>query len=134
MDVPILRQGDTLIASVQSALSDLELMELQGRVSRMVGEMRVKGVIIDVTVMDVLDSFSVRVLRTIAEVIALRGARAVIVGIQPDVAVAMVRLGLTLENVRTALDLDDGLALLEAESEEREDGWMGSKPPSARTA
>jgi rsbT antagonist protein RsbS len=112
MRVPILRQGQCLIASVQDALSDAELRDLQDRLARQVGENGVRGVVIDVTVLDVIDSFATRTLSTIAYTVKLRGADAVIVGIQPEVAFAMVQLGLTLEGVRTALDLDEGLALL----------------------
>ena len=70
------------------------------------------GVIVDVTAMDVMDSFASRTLREIAHMIRLRGAETVIVGIQPEVALAMVQLGLTLEDVATALDLEEGLAYL----------------------
>lgn len=112
MRVPILKQGHCLIASVQDALSDAELRDLQDRLARQVGEEGVSGVVIDVTVLDVIDSFATRTLSTIAYTVKLRGADAVIVGIQPEVAFAMVQLGLTLEGVRTALDLDEGLALL----------------------
>src|SRR5437762_5607658 len=68
--------------------------------------------IVDVTAMDVMDSFASRTLREIAHMIRLRGAETVIVGIQPEVAFAMVQLGLTLEDVATALDLEEGLAYL----------------------
>jgi rsbT antagonist protein RsbS len=68
--------------------------------------------VLDVGALDVIDSFAARTLRSIAHMVKLRGARAVIVGIQPDVAFAMVQLGLTLEDVETALDLDEGLEQL----------------------
>lgn len=113
MKVPILRQGQCLIASVQDALSDAELRDLQQRLSGQVGEDGVRGVVVDVTVLDVIDSFATRTLSTIAYTVKLRGADVVIVGIQPEVAFAMVQLGLTLDGVRTALDLDEGLALLQ---------------------
>ena len=113
MKVPILRQGHCLIASVQDALSDAELRDLQERLAHQVGQHGVRGVLIDVTVLDVIDSFATRTLSTIAYTVKLRGADAIIVGIQPEVAFAMVQLGLTLDGVRTALDLDEGLALLQ---------------------
>ncbi len=112
MRVPILRQGSCLIASVQDALTDADLRDLQQRLAEQVGENGVRGVLVDVTVLDVIDSFATRTLSTIAYTVKLRGADAVIVGIQPEVAFAMVQLGLTLEGVRTALDLDEGLAVL----------------------
>jgi rsbT antagonist protein RsbS len=110
--VPILKQGDTLIASIQSALSDEDLLQLRDDLVDQVGRYRSKGAIVDVTVLDVMDSFAVRTLRAIAHMIRLRGAETVIVGIQPEVAFAMVQLGLTLEDVATVLDLEEGLAYL----------------------
>lgn len=112
MSVPILRQDDCLIASVQDALSDEELRTLQADLAERVGRDRARGVIIDVTVLDVMDSFATRTLQTIAHTTRLRGAEAVIVGIQPEVAFSLVQFGLTLEGIPTALDLDEGLALL----------------------
>jgi rsbT antagonist protein RsbS len=113
MQVPILKQGGYLIASIQSVLSDSDLVQLRDNLAERVGTYRSRGVIIDVTVLDVIDSFATRTLRAIAHMLKLRGAETVIVGIQPDVAFAMVQLGLTLEGVGTALDLEEGLAYLE---------------------
>lgn len=110
--MPILRQGRCLIASVQDALSDAELRDLQQRLAEEVGRDGVRGVVIDVTVLDVIDSFATRTLSTIADTVRLRGAEVIIVGIQPEVAFAMVQLGLTLDGVSTAVDLDEGLCLL----------------------
>src|SRR5215813_11357210 len=112
MHVPILKQGGYLIASIQSALSDPDLLQLRDDLAKRVGQYRSRGVIIDVTVLDIIDSFATRTLRAIAHMLKLRGAETVIVGIQPDVAFAMVQLGLTLEGVGTALDLEEGLAYL----------------------
>lgn len=113
MQVPILKQGGYLIASIQSVLSDEDLVQLRDNLGERVGTYRSRGVIIDVTVLDVIDSFATRTLRAIAHMLKLRGAETVIVGIQPDVAFAMVQLGLTLEDVGTALDLEEGLAYLD---------------------
>ena len=113
MRVPILKQGGYLIASIQSALNDEDLLQLQDDLAAQVGKYRSRGAIVDVTVLDVMDSFAVRTLRAIAHMIRLRGAQTVIVGIQPEVAFAMVQLGLTLEDVATALDLEEGLAYLD---------------------
>ena len=112
MRVPILKQGDYLIASIQSALSDQELMQLRDDLAEQAGRFRSRGIIIDVTVLDVMDSFACRTLRSIAHILRLRGAQTAIVGIQPEVAFAMVQLGLALGEVQTALDLEEGLALL----------------------
>ena len=113
MHVPVLKQGNYLIASVQSVLSDADLLQLRDDLADRVGRFRSRGVIIDVTVLDVIDSFATRTLRAVAHMLKLRGAETVIVGIQPDVAFAMVQLGLTLEGVGTALDLEEGLAYLD---------------------
>ncbi|HEY5569032.1 MAG TPA: STAS domain-containing protein [Gammaproteobacteria bacterium] len=112
MAVPILKQGDVLIASIQSALTDVDLVSLRDALVNRVSSYRTRGVIVDVTALDVLDSFASRTLRDLAHMIRLRGATTVIVGIQPDVAFAMVQLGLTLEDIVTALDLEEGLAFL----------------------
>jgi rsbT antagonist protein RsbS len=111
MAVPIMKQGDVLIASLQEALTDRALIQLRDELSERVGRFRCRAVIIDVTALDVVDSFASRTIRGIAYTAKLRGARTVVVGIQPDVAFAMVELGLTLDGVDTALDLEEGLAL-----------------------
>src|SRR5437667_2086553 len=80
---------------------------------------RSRAVIVDVTAMDVMDSFAVRTLRDIAHMARLRGAETVIVGIQPEVAFAMVQLGLTLKGVSTALDLEEGLLFLDQQAQLR---------------
>lgn len=109
MAVPILKQGDVLIASIQAALSDQDLVQLRDDFADQIGRFRSRGVIIDLTALDVLDSFATRTVRSIAYAARLRGANTVVVGIQPDVAFSMVQLGLSLEGVATALDLEEGL-------------------------
>lgn len=116
MQVPILKQGQYLIATIQSALSDADLVQLRDGIVQQVGKLRSRGVIIDVTALDVMDSFATRTLRDIAHMIRLRGAETVIVGIQPEVAFSLVQLGTNLEGVATALDLEEGLAFLERQT------------------
>jgi rsbT antagonist protein RsbS len=111
--VPILKQGDYLIASIQAALSDQEVLALRDDLLERAGQHRSRGIIVDVTALDVMDSFAARSLRGIAHMANLRGAQTVMVGIQPEVAFAMVQLGLNLEGVHTALDLEEGLAFLD---------------------
>ena len=113
MQVPILKQGAYLIATVQSALTDEDLKQLRDTLVERVSVVRARGVIVDVTALDVIDSFATRTLRDVAHMIRLRGAETVIVGIQPDVAFAMVHMGLKMEGVATALDLEEGLAYLD---------------------
>jgi len=113
VEVPILKQGHFLIATIQAALSDADLLHLRRALIEKVIQFRSRGVIVDVTALDVMDSFATRTIRDITNMIRLRGAATVIVGIQPEVAFAMVQLGLTMEGVATALDLEEGLAHLQ---------------------
>jgi rsbT antagonist protein RsbS len=110
--IPILKQDDLLIASIQSAPTDQDLIGLRDEIASRIGRHRSRGVIVDVAALDVLDSFATRTLRGIAQTARLRGAEAVVVGIQPDVAVAMVRLGVTFDDVAVALDLEEGITHL----------------------
>jgi rsbT antagonist protein RsbS len=114
MPVPILKQGEMLIASVLSNLDDHDLMQLKDEIADKVGRFKSRGVVLDVSVLDVMDSFATRTVQAIADTARLRGAETVVVGIQPDVAIAMVQLGLTLDGVLTALDLEEGMELLAA--------------------
>jgi rsbT antagonist protein RsbS len=112
MSVAILRQGNVVIASIQSDLSDTEVIELRQELTELVGRHRLAGIVIDVGALDVIDSFVTRALRAIVLTARLRGAETIIVGIAPDVAIAMVQFGLNLEPLRVALDLDQALAML----------------------
>jgi rsbT antagonist protein RsbS len=114
MRASILKQDRFLIASVPGSMTDADLVVLRDELSGGVRRHRSAGVIVDVTLLDVMDSFAVRILRGIAHMVRLLGAECVVVGIQPDVAVAMVQLGLTLEGTMIALDLEDGLDVLRA--------------------
>ena len=117
MPVPILKQSHYLIATIQSALNDTDLLQLRDALVSKVGSLRSRGVIVDVTALDVLDSFASRTVRDLAYMIRLRGAETVIVGIQPEVAFAMVQLGITMEDVATALDFEEGLAYLDGKTQ-----------------
>lgn len=126
--VSILRQGSTLVASVHTALDDTQMLRFQHDLVDRIGAERARGVIIDVAALDVIDSFGSMTLRRIAEMARLRGARTVIVGIQPDVAFAMVRLGMGPGQVPTALDLEEGLAFLN-DHPDGHAGPSGPRPP-----
>jgi rsbT antagonist protein RsbS len=112
MPVPILKQGAILIATVQAALTDSDTVRLRQDLMEQVSRFRAQGIIVDVTAIDVMDSYAARSLRTVAHMTRLRGADTVIVGLQPEVAFSMVQLGLAFEGMHTALDLEEGLALL----------------------
>jgi len=111
--VSILAQGAYLIASIHTALDDEHFERFQHDLVQQIGQKRAQGVIIDVAALDVLDSFGSRTLRDLGQVARLRGAETVVVGIQPEVAFAMVQFGITLDAMHTALDLEEGLALLD---------------------
>jgi rsbT antagonist protein RsbS len=113
MSVAILRQGNYLIASIQSDLSDREVVQLRRELTDLVGKHRSRGIVIDVAALDVIDSFVTRALNTIVLTAKLRGAETVIVGIHPDVAIAMVQFRLNLKPLRVALDVDAATALLD---------------------
>lgn len=112
MPVAVVRHSDYVIASIQSDLSDAEVVELRNDLVERAGRDRVHGIIVDVAALEVIDSFVARALRGIAVTARLRGAQTIVVGIQPDVAIAMVHFRLDLHPLRTAHDLDEALDLL----------------------
>jgi rsbT antagonist protein RsbS len=121
MNTPILKQGSYLIAFLQAEQSDTDLLQLQETLVEQVGRFRSRGVILDVTLLDVMDSFATRTLRNIAQAVSLRGAETVIVGIRPEIAFAMVQLGLDvrLSGVQTTLDLEEALEVLDRRQQKR---------------
>ena len=110
----ILAQGQNLIVSIHAALDDEQLVRLQQELLDRVGQARSRGILIDVAALDVLDSFAARTLADLAYMAQLRGARTVVVGIAPDVAMTLVRLGVRIPLTQTALDLEEGLEWLGA--------------------
>ena len=112
--VSILSQAAYLIVSVHTALDDSQLLRLQHDLLEQVELRRARGIVIDVAALDVLDSFASRTLTQLARAAKLKGAETVVVGIAPEVAMAMVQLSLQLKSVRTALDLEEGISLLGA--------------------
>ena len=112
LNVSILTQGKYLIVSIHTALDDSQMTQLQEDLIEQVGRQRSLGIIVDVAALDVLDSFGTQTLTQLAYMARLRGAETVVVGIQPDVAIAMVQLSLQMNFVHTALDLEEGLQRL----------------------
>jgi rsbT antagonist protein RsbS len=121
MSVAILRHGDYLIASIRGDLSDGQLLALREDLTERVGVERIRGIVIDVATLDVIDSFVARALRSIVQTAALRGAATVIVGIRPDVAIAMVQFNLNLESLRAVLDLDEAVTVLDRLTDPEDD-------------
>jgi rsbT antagonist protein RsbS len=131
--VSILRQDAYLIASVHDALDDAEMLRFQQDLIEQIGQHRSRGVVIDVAALDVVDSFGQHTLDNIAEMARLRGAITVIVGIRPEVAFAMVQLGMGTASVATALDLEEGLVFLNSRTGLTEaDVGRGGRHPWAR--
>ncbi|MFJ8493191.1 STAS domain-containing protein [Streptomyces sp. NPDC094038] len=110
--IPILRIGEVLLVSVQFDLEDEIVMNLQEDLAAEIVEGSARGVIIDITALEIVDSFVGRMLATIADVSRLLDAETVVVGMRPAVAITLVELGLSLGGVTTALDLEKGLARL----------------------
>ncbi|MCF3961023.1 STAS domain-containing protein [Streptomyces fuscigenes] len=110
--VPVLRIGDILLVSIQVDLEDQAVLNLQEDLADQIVTRAARGVVIDITAVEIVDSFVGRMLATIASISRLLDAETVVVGMRPAVAITLVELGLSLGGVRTALDLEKGLALL----------------------
>ncbi|MEV3849061.1 STAS domain-containing protein [Streptomyces microflavus] len=110
--VPVLRIGDVLLVSIQVDLEDQTVLDLQEDLAEQIVSRAARGVVIDITAVEIVDSFVGRMLATIASISRLLDAETVVVGMRPAVAITLVELGLSLGGVRTALDLEKGLALL----------------------
>jgi rsbT antagonist protein RsbS len=110
--VPILRIGSTLLVSIQIDLQDQSVLQLQEDIAEQIAATRATGVIIDITAVDIVDSFIGRMLSTIGSMSRLFGAETVLVGMRPAVAITLVELGLSLDGIRTALNTEKGLRLL----------------------
>jgi rsbT antagonist protein RsbS len=110
--IPILQIGDMLLVSIQVELQDHTAVMLQDDLSTRIVETGAKGVLIDISGLEIVDSFIGRMISTTAAVSRVLDAETVVVGMQPAVAITLVELGLTLSGVRTALDIDRGLRML----------------------
>ncbi len=110
--VPIIQVGGVLIASVQDELTDRDAMQLQEELNTLIERSGVSGVLIDVSLMQLIDSFLGRMLHEISLGASLLGAHTIVAGIQPAVAMTLVELGLELNGVQTALNADRGLKML----------------------
>jgi rsbT antagonist protein RsbS len=110
--VPIIRVGDTLIATVQEELYDHDALRLQDDLGQRLERGDIRGVLLDVSTVATVDSFLARLIGNIAGLSRLLGAETVVVGLQPAVAVTLVEFGLTLPGVHTALNAEKGMALL----------------------
>ncbi|GAA3811876.1 STAS domain-containing protein [Sphaerisporangium flaviroseum] len=114
--VPILKIGDILLVSIQGDLDDQAVLTLQEDLAERVVATSAAGVIIDITAVEIVDSFVGRMLSTIAGMSRMLDAETIVVGMRPAVAITLVELGLSLGGLRTALDLEKGIALLSRHS------------------
>jgi rsbT antagonist protein RsbS len=110
--IPILKSGDYLITSPQVALHDKLAIQYKDELLERIVESRAKGLVLDVSAIDVVDSFLVRQIGEIASAASIMGAQVVVVGLRPEVAMTLVEMGLSLRGVRTARDLEKGIEIL----------------------
>ncbi len=117
--VPILKVGEVLLVSIQADIDDRTVLELQQRVLEQIERTNARAVLIDISLLEMVDSFTGRMLSDIASMASIMDAETVVVGIQPAVAITLVELGLELKGVSTALDVDDGLRILKERIKEK---------------
>ncbi len=117
--IPILRMGEYLLVSIQVDMHDRLALNLQDDLTNRIAETGAHGVLIDISSLDMVDSFIGRMIGNIASMSRVLDAETVVVGMQPAVAITLVELGLNLSGVRTALDVDKGMELLRAAVESR---------------
>ena len=113
--IPILRMGRALLVTIQVDLQDQVALALQDDLSQMIERTGANGVLIDISALEIVDSFVGRMLASISGIAAVLDATVVVVGMQPAVAITLVELGLSLQGVRTALNVERGMALLAAD-------------------
>jgi rsbT antagonist protein RsbS len=116
--IPILRMGKVLLVTIQVDMHDQLAVTLQDDLTARIVETGARGVLIDISSLEVVDSFIGRILGNIATMSRVLDARTVVVGMQPAVAITLVELGLSLPGVRTALNVEKGMALLHASMED----------------
>ena len=123
--IPILKLGDALLVTIQVDMHDRLAMALEEDLTTRIVATRAKGVLIDISALEIVDSFIGRMLDNIAAISRILDADTVVVGMRPAVAITLVELGLSLEGVRTALNVERGMQLLRAAAEE--DGVDGAE-------
>ena len=114
--IPILRLGNHLLVSIQVDLHDRLALTLQDDLTSRLAENGARGVLLDISSLEIVDSFSGRMIGNIAAMARVLDAHTVVVGMRPAVAITLVELGISMQGVRTAIDVDDGMRLLEAET------------------
>lgn len=123
--IPVLKLGKFLLVTIQGTLDDRTALALQEDLTRKVESSGARGVLIDISGLDLVDSFVGRILYTVASVMRIMDAETVVVGMQPAVAMTLVELGLTLPGALTAMNVERGMELLTRRLRERDSGHMG---------
>ena len=126
--IPILKMGDCLLVSIQVDMHDRLAMRLQDDLTAQVIKHHARGVMIDISALDMVDSFIGRMLGTLAAMTRVLGAETVVVGMQPAVAMTLVELGMSLDTLRTALTVETGMELLDALASPAAEGDPGDHP------
>ena len=126
--IPILKMGDCLLVSIQVDMHDRLAMRLQDDLTAQVVKHHARGVMIDISALDMVDSFIGRMLGTLAAMTRVLGAETVVVGMQPAVAMTLVELGMSLDTLRTALTVEAGMELLDALASPSAEGDPGDHP------
>ena len=119
--VPVLKLGDVLLVSIQTDLEDVVALALQADLSDRIVATGARGVVVDISALEIVDSFIGRVFADLAATARVLDAETVVVGMQPAVAITLVELGLSLPGIRTALNVERGMALLRASAEDEPD-------------
>jgi rsbT antagonist protein RsbS len=125
--IPILRMGEYLLVTIQVDMHDRLAMTLQDDLTNRIAETGAKGVLIDISSLEIVDSFIGRMLGNIASMSRVLDAHTVVVGMQPAVAITLVELGMSLEGVRTALNVDAGMELLRNSVNGQKESLYGSR-------
>lgn len=123
--IPILKMGPFLLVTIQVDMHDRLAMALQDDLTKMISETETSGVLIDISSLEVVDSFIGRMLANIAAMSRVLDAETVVVGMQPAVAITLVELGLSLPGVRTALNVDKGMELLQLSRNGTKERYVG---------
>ena len=125
--IPILKMGRYLLVTIQVDMHDRLAMALQEDLTEMIAKISARGVLIDISALEMVDSFIGRMLGSIAGMANLLDASTVIVGMRPSVAITLVELGMSLQGIRTALDVEKGMACLRSAVADSESGDAGSE-------
>lgn len=123
--IPILKMGNYLLVTIQVDMHDRLVMTLQDDLTERISKHHAKGVLIDISALEIVDSFIGRMIANIASMSRVLDAKTVVTGMQPAVAITLVELGLSLEGVQTALNVDRGIALLNKSLEAEEASYVG---------